>query len=140
MVSWGAELKLREKIRDFDINTINVNELTNVIEYLKYKYNCFIRYWKNYKSISANIDVIEAFCGEELVLPIEIDKFISQLGVVTATHDGCGFVGVSRVQEADKVEYILYTCSCHPWGDVTVYLMIPPSLRESVIKFANVVY
>jgi hypothetical protein len=142
MVAWGAEKELLNKL--VNINAVDAKFITEVLDFLN-KSKCYIRYWRDYfrkkKNAVVDVSVVEAFCGDRIEMPKILDKVINLIGTVMGTCSACcGFLYVTREEQGDVVIYDLITCSCHPWGDVTVYLMIPPSLRESVTNFANVVY
>jgi hypothetical protein len=92
-----------------------INELKVILNELK---SCYLE---------EREDKFIAYCGWQLVISKITDELIRKLGgdVSATCASCCGFLYVTRTEEGDKVRYDLYTCYCHPWGDVTVYIPKP---------------
>jgi hypothetical protein len=114
--------------------SIEKEKIIAILEYLKTQ-KCYLRYW-----YWKDGEYIEALCGMELTLPRWMDDYINKIGgVVAPTCTACcGYVDMDREERGDFVIYTIIPCYCHPWGDVTINLIIEDEdVREYAKKIAD---
>lgn len=111
-----------------------VKWLEEILEFARGK--CYMRYQKGKRKLW-----FEAFCGMELRVPKKIVKIVKEelQGDIYGTCAACcGYLSVERRDMVDSIYYILWPCSCHPWGDITIVFGLPLEAEE-VLKAYGVV-